>query len=62
MKALKKIIDRNVKEFEDREPKKMKSEIYNMKEKQRKVREAQERLEKQKGEIHRLEDTKNRLG
>lgn len=32
-----------------------------MKEKQRKVREAQEKLDKQKGEIQRLEEMKSKL-
>lgn len=32
----------------------MKSEIYNMKEKQKKVKEAQERLDRQKAEISKL--------
>ena len=48
MKALKRIIDRNMKAFEEREPKKIKSQIYNLKEKQKKIKEAQDKLEKQK--------------
>ena len=48
LKAIKKIIDKNLKEYEEREPKKMKSEILNLKEKQRKIKDTQEKIEKQK--------------
>lgn len=61
LKGIKRIIDRNLKSFEEREPKKMKSEIYNLKEKQKKIKEAQEKIEKQKREIAKLEETKSRL-
>jgi hypothetical protein len=48
LKSIKKIIDKNLKEYEEREPKKMRSEILNLREKQRKIKEAQDKIEKQK--------------
>lgn len=48
LKGIRKIIDRNLKAFEEREPKKMRSEIMNLKEKQKKIKEAQDKIEKQK--------------
>lgn len=39
----------------------MKSEILNLKEKQKKIKDAQEKIERQKREISKLEDTKARL-
>lgn len=41
LRSIKKVIDRNLKIYEEREPKKMKSEILNLKEKQKKIKEAQ---------------------
>lgn len=40
LKAIKKTMDRNNKELEEREPNKIKSEIYRLKEKQKKIAEA----------------------
>ena len=54
LRAIKKIIDKNLKEYEERQPKKMKSQILNLKEKQRKIKDTQERIEKQKKEIAKL--------
>lgn len=44
LKSIKRIMDRNAKELEEREPNKIKSEIYRLKEKQKKISEAKERL------------------
>lgn len=61
LKGIRKVVERNLKAFEEREPKKMKSEILNLKEKQKKIKEAQEKIERQKREISKLEETKARL-
>lgn len=61
LKGIRKVVERNLKAFEEREPKKMKSEIMNLKEKQKKIKEAQEKIDRQKREISKLEETKSRL-
>lgn len=61
LRGIRRIIERNFKDYDEREPKKMKSEILNLKEKQRKIKEAQEKIEKQKKEISKLEDSKTKL-
>lgn len=48
LKGLRRVVERNLKAFEEREPKKMKSEIMNLKEKQKKIKEAQEKIDRQK--------------
>ena len=47
LKTIKKLMDRNNKELEEREPNRIKSEIYRLKEKQKKIADAKERLELQ---------------
>jgi hypothetical protein len=38
MKGVKKVIERNLKLHEEKEPSRMKSEIYNLREKQKKIK------------------------
>ena len=61
LKQIKRITDRNQRDLEEREPNKIKSEIFRLKEKQKKINETKEQLESQNKEISQLENNKAKL-
>lgn len=53
---------RNNKELEEKEPNKIKTEIYRLKYEQKKIMAAKEKLSNQEKEINKLEEKKTKLG
>lgn len=61
LNRIKKILLRNTKNLEDKEPNKLKTEIYRLKYEQKKILIAKERLKQQEKEINKLEEIKNNI-
>ena len=61
LNRIRKILLRNTKNLEDREPNKLKTEIYRLKYEQKKILIAKDRLKQQEKEINKLEEIKNNI-
>lgn len=61
LNRIRKILLRNTKNLEDKEPNKLKTEIYRLKYEQRKILIAKDRLKQQEKEINKLEEIKNNI-
>jgi len=61
LNRIQKILLRNRKDLEEKEPNKLKTEIYRLKYEQKKILIAKDRLKQQEKEINKLEEIKNNL-
>jgi len=61
LNRIRKILLRNTKNLEDKEPNKLKTEIYRLKYEQKKILIAKDRLKQQEREINKLEEIKNNI-
>lgn len=61
LNRIKKILQRNNKELEEREPNKIKTEIYRLKYEQKKIKAAKKKLDQQESDINKLEEKKSTL-
>jgi len=59
LNKIKKILQRNNKEYEEKEPNKIKTEIYRLKYEQQKIEAARRKLDAQEKSINELETQKN---
>lgn len=61
LNRIKKILQRNNKELEEKEPNKIKTEIYRLKYEQKKIKAAKKKLDQQESDINKLEEKNRRL-